>query len=413
MKRHNLRTVISFEVVRTLKRRSFWIGTLLVPFAIGAILGLNIISNASTSKTAESQKEAKFNFEYVDESGYVNPSVALAFGGKETADGKSAIKAVKSGELEAFFIFPKDPVKDSIRSYGLDKGIFNNGKYGAVAGQVLKLSAEQAIGDKTLSALAVNKLKLESVTYKSGKESGNLGDVIPPLLFLVIFYLVIVLLGNQMLTSTLEEKENRVTEIILTTLNPTTLIVGKIVSLFIIGLTQMIVFSLPVLFGFLFFRKDLKIPNFDFSSLHFSFVPMTIGLLILIAGFTLFMGTLVAVGAVMPTAKEAGQIFGVVVTLLFVPFWSLSLVASDPDSWLVRVITYFPYSAPVTGITRNGLGSLTSVEAFIIIAELFLLGGLVLRLTVRLFRYGSMEYTKRVSARAIFSQIGSRGSRAN
>lgn len=413
MKRHNLWTVISFEVLRTLKRRSFWIGTLLVPFAIAAILGLNIISSTSTSRTAESQKVARFSFEYVDDSGYVNSSIAHAFGGKVTTDGEAAIRAVKSGDLEAFFLFPNDPTKESIRSYGLDKGIFNNGKYGAVAGQILKLSAEQAIGDKTLSALAVNKLNLQSITYKSGKESGNLGDVIPPLLFLVIFYMVIVLLGNQMLTSTLEEKENRVTEIILTTLNPTTLIIGKILSLFVIGITQMIVFSLPILIGFLFFREGLKIPNFDFSSLHFSFVPMSIGFLILIAGFTLFMGTLVAVGAVMPTAKEAGQIFGVVVTLLFVPFWTLSLVASNPDSWLVQVITYFPYSAPVTAMMRNGLGSLSPTEAFIVVVELFFLGVLVLQLAVRLFRYGSMEYTKRVSARAIFSQVRSRGSRQN
>lgn len=82
---------------------------------------------------------------------------------------------------------------------------------------------------------------------------------------------------------------------------------------------------------------------------------MVLGLLILIAGFTLFMGTLVAVGAVMPTARETGQIFVVVVTLL------------------------------------------------------------VVRLAVRLFRYGSMEYSKRVSVRAIFSQfrLRPRGSRQN
>jgi len=405
MKRHNLPTVISFEVLRTFKRRTFWIGTLLVPFAIGAILGLNIISNSLGAKTSESQKDARFTFEYADDSGYVNADIARVFGGRVTSDSEAAIAAVKSGTLDAFFHYPKDPTRDAIQSFGVDKGIFNNGKYGAVAGQILKLSAEQSIGNRTLSTLVINRLDLKSITYKGGKESGNLGDVIPPLLFILIFYFVIVLLGNQMLTSTLEEKENRVTEIILTTLNPTTLITGKILSLFVIGVTQMLVFSLPMVVSFIFFRNDLKIPNLDFSSLHFSFVPMSIGLLILIAGFTLFMGTLVAVGAVMPTAKEAGQIFGVVVTLLFIPFWSLSLVASNPDSLLVRIITFFPYSAPVTAMMRNGLGSLSSAQAFVVIAELFILGALVLRLAVRLFRYGSMEYSKRVSVRAIVSQF--------
>jgi len=205
-----------------------------------------------------------------------------------------------------------------------------------------------------------------------------------------------------MLTSTQEEKENRVTEIILTTLNPTTLVMGKVFSLFIIGLTQMAVFTFPVVLAYAFFRKDLHLPNLDLSSLNFSPRPMTIGLLLLIGGFTLFTGTLVAAGAIMPTAKEAGQVFGVAVTLLFVPFWIVSLIASSPGALIVQVFTYFPYSAPVTAMIRNGLGSLSNIQATIVIAELFILGILVLRLAVRLFRYGSMEYTKRVSLLTLF-----------
>ncbi len=402
MRRHNLSTVISFEVLRTLRKKHFWMGTMLVPVAIAVVIALNVLSNSSTTQTLDSQKNAKFSFSYIDDSGYVNPVIAQAVGGKLTADSGKGIAAVKSGKLDAFFYFPKDPTKDSIRTYGKDGGIFNNGKYSAVAGQILKLSAENALGDKTLSTLATQNLKIKSATFKNGKESGNIGDVIPPLLFLLIFYFVILLLGNQMLTSTQEEKENRVTEIILTTLNPTTLVMGKVFSLFIIGLTQMAVFTLPVVLAYAFFRKDLHLPNLDLSSLNFSPRPMTIGLLLLIAGFTLFTGTLVAAGAIMPTAKEAGQVFGVAVTLLFVPFWIVSLIASSPDALIVQVFTYFPYSAPVTAMIRNGLGSLSNLQATIVIAELFILGVLVLRLAVRLFRYGSMEYTKRVSLLTLF-----------
>ena len=374
----------------------------MVPVAIAVVIGLNVVSNSSTTQSLNSQKNAKFSFSYVDASGHVDPLIAEAVGGKKATDSEKAITAVKSGELEAFFYFPKDPTTEAIRTYGRDGGIFNNGKYSAVAGQILKLSAQRALGDKALSSLATEKFKIQSATFKDGKESGNMGDVIPPLLFLLIFYLVILLLGNQMLTSTQEEKENRVTEIILTTLNPTTLVIGKVISLFIIGITQMAVFTFPVVVGYVFFRKDLHLPNFDLSSLNFSPRPMAIGLLLLIAGFTLFTGTLVAVGAIMPTAKEAGQIFGVVVALLFIPFWIVSLVASNPGALIVQVFTYFPYSAPVTAMIRNGLGSLSNLQATIVIAELFILGVLVLRFAVRLFRYGSMEYTKRVPVLTIF-----------
>ncbi|MEI9908032.1 MAG: hypothetical protein WDO06_09315 [Actinomycetota bacterium] len=165
----------------------------------------------------------------------------------------------------------------------------------------------------------------------------------------------------------------------------------------------MTIFALPALISYTFFRENLHLPNFDLSSLNFAAGPMTIGALLLVSGFSLFTGTLVAVGAIMPTAKEAGQVFGAVVSLLFIPFWVISLVASNPQALIVQVFTYFPYSAPVTAMVRNGLGSLTTGQAIGIIAELFICGFVVLRVAVRLFAVGSMEYSKKVSLKRIFS----------
>jgi len=388
---------VGFEVTRTLKRRRFWVGTLLVPVAIGAVLGLNIVSNSSTTQKTEAQKNERFDFSYIDMSGYVEDEIARAAGGTIAPNLDQAIADVKSGELTAFFYFPPKPASQKILVYGADKGVFDNGKYSAVAGALLSASAQSKISDKESLAILTSSLRIDSQTFSAGRASGSIGDAIPPLLFLLIFYLVILLLGNQMLTSTQEEKENRVTEMILTTLNPTTLVVGKIVALFIIGIVQMAIFTLPILVSYAFFRDELRIPNVDLAVLNFSFLPMALGFLILISGFVLFTGTLVAVGAVMPTAKEAGQVYGVVITLLFVPFWVISLVASDPQALIVQVFTYFPYSAPVTAMVRNGLGSLPTWQAGIVISELFIFGYVVLRIAIRLFALGSMEYSKKVS----------------
>ena len=397
MTRRNLGTVVSFEVSRTLKKRKFWLSTLTVPFAIALILGLSIISNKTTANKVDVQKNAKFSFEYLDSSGLINTSLAHSLGGSAIADANAGIAKVKSGKIAAFFNYPAKPATQTIFVYGADKGIFDNGKYSAVATQLLQLSVQAKVGDKTLTTLMSGKVTVKSAAYLNGHKSGSFGDVIPPLLFLVIFYLVLLLLGNQMLTSTQEEKENRVTEIILTTLNPTTLILGKIVSLFVIGIVQIVVFASPVLIGYTFFRKDLKLPNLDLSALNFHLAPMLTGLLLLIGGFILFTGTLVAIGAIMPTAKEASNVFGVVMALLFAPFWVISLVASDPSSLIVQVFTYFPYSATVTAMLRNGLGSLSRTTSIIVVSELFLVGFIVLKLAINLFRFGSIEYSKRIS----------------
>jgi len=399
MSRHNLSTVIGFEFFRTVKKRRFWITTLAIPVALVIVFALVILSNQSTSTTAKAQKNAPLSFTYTDDSGLVTDTLAATYGGTKTTDGARAIAEVKTGTIDAYFLFPVDPVTQPVRVYGTDKGIFENGKYDAVAKQILIAAAQQKISSPQLTALAQGNVTIISQTYRDGKVSGGLNAVIPPLLFLLIFYVSIILLGNQMLSSTLEEKENRVTEMILTTLNPTTLLIGKVISLFMVGLMQMLIFALPVIIGYLFFRSNLSLPDLDLSHLTLEPGPMIVGALLLLGGFILFTGTLVAVGAVMPTVKEAGPIFASLMVLIFVPFYVVSLIVSDPHALIVQIFTYFPYSAPITAMLRNGFGSLTPLESATVIAELFILGFIALRLAVHLFRYGSIEYSKKLSIR--------------
>jgi ABC-2 type transport system permease protein len=68
----------------------------------------------------------------------------------------------------------------------------------------------------------------------------------------------------------------------------------------------------------------------------------------------------------------------------------------------VQVFTYFPLTAPVTAMLRNGMGTLGAGEAALVIAELFVVGILVLRLAVHLFRYGSIEYGRKLSIAGTF-----------
>jgi ABC-2 type transport system permease protein len=281
--------------------------------------------------------------------------------------------------------------------------VFENGKYSSVAIMILQTSVQEKIGSAELSAIERGGIKSTTVTYKGGIVAGGINALIPSMLFLIVFYIIIILLGNQMLTSTLDEKENRVTEMILTTINPTNLILGKVISLFTLGVLQMVIFALPFIIGYAFFKSQLHLPNIDFSHLVFDPQQMTLGALMLLGGFALFTGTLVALGAAMPTAKDAGPIFGGLITLIFLPFYAFSLIASSPDALVVRIFSYFPYSAPVTGMLRNGFGTLPLAQGIAVVIELWLLSAIVLRLAVRLFRYGSIEYSRKLSIREIFS----------
>ena len=404
MAQHNLSTVVRFEFFRTVKKQRFWIATLAIPVLVAVVFALVFISGSSASTAEDAQKNAQLSFTYTDASGIITDAVADQFGGTEASDPAEAIADVKAGTIDAYFAFPAHPATEPVQVYGVDKGIFTNGTYDAVATQMLVTSAQESIGSTELTTLVQGDIKTDSQTFKNGRASGGINALIPPMLYLVAFYMSVILLANQMISSTLEEKENRVTEMILTTLNPTTLIVGKVLAVFMVGLLQLLTFAVPVVVGYLFFRSKLKLPDVDLSHLSLEPGPMAVGALLLVGGFILFTGSLVAIGAVVPTAKEAGTIFGPLIALMFVPFYVISLIISDPSAVIVQIFTYFPFSAPVTAMLRNGFGSLSGVEATIVIAELFVLGFLALRLAVHLFRYGSISYSKKLSIRGSFQR---------
>lgn len=401
MARHNLGTVVRFEFLRSVTKRRFWVATLIVPLLIVLVFTLVLVSNNSSSRSAQAQKNAHFSFQYTDASGLVDPGVVAALGGTKAAGEAAGISAVRTGKVEAYFAYPADPVTMPIAVYGADSGMFGNGKYGSVATAILQSSVEKMIGSPELAAISRGAVTTTTVTYADGRVAGGANAVIAGLLFLVIFYVVILLLGNQMLSSTLEEKENRVTEMILTTINPTSLILGKVFSLFMVGVVQMLIFALPFVVGYAFFRSQLNIPELDLTHLAFDPQTMIVGALILLGGFSLFTGTLVALGAVMPTAKDAGPIFGALMALIFIPFYVLPLIISSPDAAIVQAFSFFPFSAPVTALLRNAFGTLPLWQAVVIIAELFGCAAVILRLAVRLFRYGSIEYSRKVSIRGV------------
>ncbi|WP_348787348.1 ABC transporter permease [Leifsonia sp. NPDC080035] len=404
MARHNLSTVISFEFLRTVSKRRFWAVTLILPILVFGLGGLIIASNVSTANTADQQKNARFEFLYADASGLIDPAIAREYGGEKVESSSEGVEEVQIGGTEAFFDYPANPAKETVRVYGADAGLFQNSRYSAVAESLLSTSVEKSLDRPVDVAILRGEVDTATTTFKDGKVAPGFEAILPALIFLAAFFIVIVFLGNQMLNSTLEEKENRVTEMILTTINPTNLLIGKVISLFAIGIIQIAVFALPMLIGFLFFRDQLNIPSLDLSGLVFDPQKMIVGALILIGGFALFTGTLVAVGAVMPTAKDAAPVFSVVIFAVVIPLYASGFAVSSPQAPIVQILAYFPYTAPITALILNAFGSLPLWQAIIIIVELFVLAAIVLRLAARLFRYGSIEYSSKVKIRDVLSR---------
>ena len=400
---HNLGTVIRFEIVRTLKKRSFWIAALAVPTIVAAVGAIIFFSNQTTSTESQNLANEQYSFGVTDDSRLISPQILKAVGASQIADRSAGIKATKDGKLDAYFYYPADVTKQPVQIYGKEVGIFKDSRYEELASQLLIQSAA-AKTDPSLRAILQNKINFSATTYTDGAEDKGFLKLIAPGIFLVLFYFMIATFGSQILTSVTEEKENRVIEMILATIKPTTLLVGKLLSLVVLAFIQMAVILVPVIVGYLVFKNQLSLPSLDLSSLPLDPLAIGLGASIFIVSFLMYTGILMTLGAAMPTAKEAGGFFGAVMALTFGPLYAAPLFISAPHSVIVQILSYFPLTAPIPLLLRNAVGNLELIPALISLALLIITTALTVRIGVRIFRFGALEYSRKLSIKEVLKR---------
>jgi ABC-2 type transport system permease protein len=208
------------------------------------------------------------------------------------------------------------------------------------------------------------------------------------------------------LTSISDEKENRSMEMALTYVSPRTLIVGKLIAVVLITLTQLLFFGmLSVVAAVIAVTTNfIQLPaNFDLTALPIDPVSVLFGLGFLIVGFILFAAFMAFIAVLLP-AKQANNFSAFFYVLPFVPTWFIWTVLTDPSNPVVQFITYFPITAPTTSLIRNTVGNITAGEAAISLGVMAVVAVIVMWLTVRVFPKGALEFENPLSIRAIFSK---------
>ena len=419
MRLHNLGTVIGFEMRRTLTKPTFWLTSLSVPLLMVVIFALMWFSNTSAAASFDAQRDEKVAFTYTDASGVVSPAIAEQMGGSPTSDAAGAAQAVHEGRAQLHLDIPADPSTQPVRVVGADLGLIASGQWHAIARDLLQRSAAEKVGDPMVTSLLLD-VPTTAELWKDGARSPGFGAAVLPGLFLVLLYMGVIMLGQQMLNITVEEKENRVTEMILTTLDPRVLIVGKVIAVLLVGIVQGLVLLIPAALAALFLPGlmagglDAAASDPDLAQLqlagNFVVDPVRIALAVALfaGGFLLFTALLVAIGSVMPTAKDAGSAFGVVILGMFLPLYTAAMVINEPGGAVALFLTWFPLTAPVTALLLNALGLLPVPQAIGVALVLFACALAFLWAGVRLFRQGSISYDKRLNIAKAFRTSGSR-----
>lgn len=406
-----LRSVIRHEYLTIVKQPSFWIAMIAIPVLIGFVGTLVYFSNqASADKIEELAKDLK-NVALVDESGLVNKQVVEASGlSLSPASQTEALRqSVQDGKKEALVVFPAN-LKEA-RDYTIylsSTDITKMGSVSSLADSLLKTSLFLPLGSAEIIALAQNGAESTVVTYNEGRETAGVNEYAVPGLFIVLFYIIFAFSVSYMLSSVSEEKENRSMEMVLTYVKPRVLILGKLLAVSLVTLTQIAFFGVLTGLALLAVHQaGLSIPlpfGIDFTKLVFNPQAIFFGFAFLIVGFLMYAGFMTATASMAPSTKEANNFSAVFFIGAFVPFYFITLLVTDPTNPVVTFMSYFPLTSPIVALFLNMFASINLIESLAILAVMTLFMLASLWVAIRAFRLGALEFSQTIHLSKLFKK---------
>ena len=348
--------VAKFEIIRQLKKPAFWAATLLIPLLIGVIYFVSFISSAGVEEAPTFDENTKIAI--TDDAGILSKNTPYI-----TKDSKDQnLEKIKSGEIDLYYYIPKDFAESKkAEFYHISEGleIFNND--GQILKQILVQDAASRVNAEDVLILTGTYEIEDHKLSTSGDDANALGKAIIPLFIGVVFFMFVALCGNRFLLTVVEEKENRISEMILTSISSKHLIVGKIMAMLVLGLIQVAVLVIPILI-LVFVNRDQSFINQLLSVIVVDPLMITLSIILFVASSVFYAGVCTFVGSLVSTARDASSFIGPAIIAMVLPLYFMQAFMATEPNVIVQFLTYCPFTAPIALMLRNGFGTLSIVE---------------------------------------------------
>lgn len=209
-------------------------------------------------------------------------------------------------------------------------------------------------------------------------------------IFILLLMMMVIYSGQMLVRSLIEEKSNRLIEVIVSSCSSDQLLAGKILGLSSLGLTQIFIWFL---IGVSLVGGSI-VPISVFENLH-------ITLIYFVLGFIFYSTLFVGIGSVLSTEQEAQQITTYLTLILMFPVVIAVPAMQNPDSTILKVFSYIPLTIPTTMILRINISQLPlsvyMITIGIMLASIFIM----IKISAKLFRIGILSYGARPSIKEL------------
>jgi len=313
-------------------------------------------------------------------------------------------KALFEGEITHFFVVPPDYLSTGeINIYSTKK--ITSTVSGGVENQIKGFLLENLLSGESEELVERVKQPMKSEYFnlnKDKEEKEGIGAFLFPFGFAMLFVLSIFTSSGYLLQGIVEEKENRIIEILLSSVSHRDLLSGKILGLGAVGLAQLLIW----LTGALLILSSAPVVAIGIlGNLQISTLLGVLAPIYFLLGYLVFASIMAGVGAVSTTLREGQQLAGVFSMSGVIPLFFLQFIIMSPNAIFARLLSYFPLTSPLTMILRL---SITEVPVYDIVISLMILiistiG--VIELSSRVFRAGLLMYGKKPTIKELIKYV--------
>lgn len=258
--------------------------------------------------------------------------------------------------------------------------------------QLEKAGVDSSVISSVSKYVGINPVKIE----ENGKESKAdfLTLFFSSFIFIMLLMMMVLSTGGMLVRSLLEEKSNRLIEILVSSCSKKELLAGKVIALSGLGFTQILIWCI---LGIVTARTAL-VPVEVFDNIF----PM-LGFFIL--GYAFYVSIFVGIGSIVSTDQEAQQLTSYISIILIIPTIFAVSAIQNPGSSIIKILSYIPFTSASIMMLRLKIETIPPVEILSVVLIMLLSIYLTITFSSKLFKIGILSYGKRPAFKELIRWI--------
>lgn len=408
--------VVRREYVERVSTKAFWIATLLIPGLFLALIGFQILLSHKASgdrrlavvdetgsvyaplKTELDAQEKERRAKHPTERAPHWMLEARPVEGSLEGTKEALRKEVLAKKINAYLVFTPALVEnEQVEYYSTTVSEF--AAIHQLEGAITKIRLRQKIAARGLPADLGTDLekRIDLKAFKvseSGATEERGAGIIAAIIFFFLMYSTFIMYGSQVMLGVIDEKSNRIVEIVIASVRPTELMLGKMLGIGLVGLTQYLAWafvamnlSLPGIVSLL-SMTEIGAPKIPVSMLVYLIV-------FFIFGYFLYASIYMAVAAPFNTNQEAQQLGMIPVLLIISSVAVYPAVLNNPSGSLAVFFSIFPFTASLTMFLRTALSDVPLWQIGLSIVSIAATSVGISWFAGRIYRVGILMYGKK------------------